>query len=105
MIYYYKHYFRDFYDALSPDAQRAVDRRLEMLKLRPQFSANEVKKIAPELFELRVAFMRNAYRIFFTFDEGNIVILFNAFHKKTQKTPKKEIELAKRLIKEYHEQI
>ena len=37
-------------------------------------------------------------------DEGNLVILFNAFQKKTQKTPKSEIEKAKRIMKEYYEQ-
>jgi phage-related protein len=35
------------------------------------------------------------------FDEGKLVVLFNGFQKKTQKTPKKEIEKAERLMKEY----
>ena len=34
-------------------------------------------------------------------DEGNLVILFNGFQKKTQKTPLGEIERAKRLMHEY----
>ena len=37
-------------------------------------------------------------------DEGNLVILFNAFQKKSQKTPKAEIEKAKRIMNEYYEQ-
>ncbi len=44
----------------------------------------------------------NIYRIFFCFDEGRIVILFNGFQKKTEKTPKKEIDKAKILRKEYY---
>ncbi len=36
------------------------------------------------------------------FDEGRLVILINGFQKKTQKTPKKQIELAERLKKEYY---
>ena len=40
---------------------------------------------------------------FFIFDEGNIVMLFNGFQKKTQKTLEKEIEKAVRLKKEYYE--
>ncbi len=42
------------------------------------------------------------YFPFFIFDEGNIVMLFNGFQKKTQKTPSKEIEKALELKKEYY---
>ena len=55
------------------------------------------------LFEIRVEFQSNIYRIFCCFDEGRLVVLFNGFQKKTQKTPKKEIEKAVRLKKEYFE--
>lgn len=61
-----------------------------------------MKLIDDGLYELRIEYQGNIYRIFFCFDEGNIIILFNAFQKKTQKTPKKEIETAKRLRKEYY---
>ncbi len=56
------------------------------------------------LYEIRVESGSSIYRIFCCFDKGNIVVLFNAFHKKSQKTPKKEIELAERLRREYFEQ-
>src|SRR5690606_33553059 len=46
------------------------------------------------LYEIRIEFESNIYRIFCCFDKGNLVVLFNAFQKKTQKTPKKEIDLA-----------
>ena len=39
---------------------------------------------------------------FFIFDEGNIVMLFNGFQKKTQKTPESEIEKAVKLKNEYY---
>ena len=38
-------------------------------------------------YELRVMWESNIYRVFFIFDEGAIVVLFNGFQKKTQKTP------------------
>ena len=44
----------------------------------------------------------NIYRVFFILDEGNIIILFNGFHKKTQKTPKQEIEKAIKLKNQYY---
>ena len=55
------------------------------------------------LCEIRVEVGSNIFRIFCCFDKGNLVILFNGFQKKTQKTPKQEIELAKKLKKEYFE--
>ena len=56
------------------------------------------------LYEIRVEESGNIYRIFCCLDEGNLIILFNAFQKKSQKTPKSEIEKAERIMKEYYEQ-
>ena len=53
------------------------------------------------LFEIRIEFESNIYRIFCCFDKGNLVVLFNGFQKKTEKTPKKEIDLAVKLMNEY----
>jgi len=50
------------------------------------------------LFEIKIEVGSNIYRIFCCFDKGSLVVLFNAFQKKT---PKKEIELAKQLKAEY----
>ena len=44
----------------------------------------------------------NIYRVFFIFDDGQIVVLFNGFHKKTQKTPKQEIEKALKIKEAYY---
>jgi len=55
------------------------------------------------LFEIRIEFESNIYRIFCCFDEGNLVVLFNGFQKKSQKTPKREIEKAIRIKAEYFE--
>ncbi|WP_308571644.1 type II toxin-antitoxin system RelE/ParE family toxin [Segatella cerevisiae] len=55
----------------------------------------------PGLFEIRIEENGNIYRIFCCMDEGNLIILFNAFQKKTQKTPQQEIERAKRIMNEY----
>ena len=55
------------------------------------------------LYEIRIEDGGNIYRIFCCFDEGNIVVLFNAFQKKTDKTPTNEIDKAKRIMKDYFE--
>ena len=67
-------------------------------------SQNFVKHIRDGLFELRASHNGNIYRAFFIFDDGNIVMLFNGFQKKTQKTPPGEIERAKRIMNEYFAQ-
>lgn len=76
---------------------------LLMLKTVDRLSTKYVKSIKDGLFELRIEWQSNIYRIFFCFDEGQIVILFNGFQKKTQKTPDKEIDKALKLKKEYYE--
>ena len=62
-----------------------------------------IKLIQDGLYELRISYEGNIYRIFFIFDEGNIVILFNGFQKKTQKTPRSEIKKALKIREEYYE--
>ncbi|MFA7133150.1 MAG: type II toxin-antitoxin system RelE/ParE family toxin, partial [Bacteroidales bacterium] len=46
-------------------------------------------------------YQSNIYRIFCCFDQGQLVVLFNGFQKKTQKTPKDEIDRAMKLKDEY----
>lgn len=55
------------------------------------------------LYEIRIDYQSNIYRIFCCFDKGNLVILFNGFQKKTQKTPNNELEKAEKLKNEYFE--
>ena len=56
------------------------------------------------LFEIRVEVGSNIYRVFSFFDEGKLIILINGFIKKTQKTPKNEIELAEKLKQQYFDE-
>ena len=53
------------------------------------------------LYEIRVKQGSNIYRIFCFFDKGNIIIVTSGFQKKSQKTPKSEIEKAIRIKEEY----
>jgi len=53
------------------------------------------------LYEIRVEYQSNIFRNFCCFDNGQLVILFNGFQKKTQKTPKKEIDKAEQLMRNY----
>jgi phage-related protein len=53
------------------------------------------------LYEIRIEVGNNIFRVFCCFDKGNLVILFNGFQKKTQKTPTKELDKAEKLMNEY----
>ena len=54
------------------------------------------------LYELRMEYNSNIYHVFFIFDDGLIVVLFNGFQKKTQKTPQAEIEKALKIKEAYY---
>ena len=101
-ILYYKDYFISFYRSLSDGAQKKFDYSLAMLKIQEKVSTRFVKFIRDGIYEVRAAHDGNIYRAFFIFDDGNVVMLFNGFQKKTQKTPEREIEKAIQIKKEYY---
>ena len=53
------------------------------------------------LYEIRVQLGSDICRIFCVFYKGQLVVLANGFQKKSQKTPKKEIEMALKIKAEY----
>ena len=59
------------------------------------------KLVSTDIWEVRVQVGSNTIRILGFFDGNNFIVLTNGFHKKTQKTPKKEIETAEKRMKEY----
>ena len=98
-------YFMEFYQSLTTKEARKVDYILSQLELESRVASRFVRHIKEHgnLYELRMEYESNIYRVFFIFDEGNIVVLFHGFQKKTQKSPKNEIEKALRIRKEYYE--
>jgi len=56
------------------------------------------------LYEIRVKQASDIFRVFCFFDEGKLIVLANGFQKKTQKTPKSEIERALKIKKEYEQE-
>ena len=98
----YGQHFIDFYQSLEEGAKTKIDYVLDMLKTQTRINIKFVKYIRDGLYEIRIEYSGNIYRVFFIFDNGNIVVLFNGFQKKTQKTPEKEIKQAIKLKEEYY---
>jgi phage-related protein len=102
-IIFHGNFFLDFYKGLEANVKTKIQYVLELIK---QVDRVPAKFLAPMsgyegLYEIRVEYQSNIYRIFCCFDEGRLVVLFNGFQKKTQKTPKEEIERAMRLKNAY----
>lgn len=98
----YKDYFKDFYASLDKATQEKVLYVLMLLKTQDRLPVKFIKSIGNGLYELRIEYNGNIYRIFFVFDNGSVVVLFNCFQKKTQKTPASEIKKAIKLKEEYY---
>ena len=98
----YGGYFERFMATLSEKEQQKIEFGLLLLKTQDRIPSKFVKLIRDGLYELRTEYMNNIYRVFFIFDKGQIVVLFNGFHKKSQKTPISEIEKALRIKEEYY---
>lgn len=102
-IWAYKNYFIDFLDTLKERQKDKVYYVLDMLKTQERLNVKFVKYIREGLFEIRISSCGETLRIFFIFDEGNLVVLFNGFDKKSRTTPSAEIDMALKLKKEYYE--
>lgn len=102
-IIFHGHYFQDFYLEVNDSVKEKIGYIFRVIKTVDKVAEKFLKHIegTDGIYEIRIEVGSNIYRIFCCFDKGNLVVLFNAFQKKTQKTPKQEIELAKKLKKEY----
>jgi len=104
-IIFHGSHFVDFYLEQTTKVQEKIEFVFHIIKRVERVSKKFLSPMenTDGLFEIRVEYGSNIYRIFCCFDEGRLVVLFNAFQKKTQKTPQKEIDKALRLKREYFE--
>jgi phage-related protein len=89
---------------LDPKMQAKAILELELLEkkgntLREPYS----KRIENGLFELRIKHLSNISRIFYFFFVGRKIVMTNGFIKKTQKTPRGEIQKALNYKNDYLE--
>ena len=100
----YQNYFEDFLKNQPVKVQNKIFKIIEVIETLERIPKNYLKQITGTkgLYEARISLASNIWRVFCFFDEGRLVILLNGFTKKTQKTPKGEIEKALRLMNDYY---
>ena len=98
----YGGYFERFIATLSEKELSKLNYIISLLETEDRLPVKFIGFIRNGLYELRMEYSGNIYRLFFIFDEDAIVILFNGFRKKTQKTPANEIEKALRIKEAYY---
>ncbi|MEO6832616.1 MAG: type II toxin-antitoxin system RelE/ParE family toxin [Chitinophagaceae bacterium] len=93
----------DFYECQTDEVQRKIEWTLNLLRTIEMVPQKYFQHMADSdgLYEIRVEYASNIFRIFAFFDKGNLVIVGNGFQKKSQKTPKAEIEKALKIKEEY----
>lgn len=95
----------EFYQKQDEKVKEKIKYVLELIKQVEKVPEKFLKHITgtDSLYEIRIEYQSNIYRIFCCFDKGHLVILFNGFQKKTQKTPNNDLEKAEKLKNEYFE--
>ncbi|MFD2286492.1 type II toxin-antitoxin system RelE/ParE family toxin [Pedobacter petrophilus] len=102
-IIFHEHYFIKFFTEQSGKVQEKIEYVFKLLKTVQNVPKKFLQHMTGTdgLYEIRIEVESNIYRIFCCFDKGNLVVLFNCFQKKSQKTPRMEIELALKLKDSY----
>jgi phage-related protein len=93
----------DFLNALSGKESQKVLWAFKLIEDFETVPAQYFKKLksTDDIWEIRVISSGKAYRFLGFFHGKELIILTNAFSKKTQKTPRKKIELAQQRKHDY----
>ena len=102
----FEDHFKEFRKTLDRDTLKKLYQILTLIMKVEVIPVKFLKAIKGRkgFYEIRSEYEGNIYRVFCCFDEGNLVILFNGFQKKTQKTPIEQLDKAEALMKKYYEQ-
>lgn len=89
-------------DTLSDKVVQKVIAVIELVESVPIVPAKYFRKlVGTELFEFRIRWQSNSYRLLCFFDRNNTVVITHGFMKKSQRTPQREIERAERYRRDY----
>ena len=93
----------EFLDSLSDKVARKVVWVLKLIEDLDRVPAQYFKKLVntADMWEVRVQYSGNIYRILCFFHGGKVVVLTHAFQKKTQKAPSTAIQIAETRKQDY----
>lgn len=96
----------DFYREQTKDVQKKFNWTMELISVIDKVPKKYFDHLTGTdgIWEIRVEVGNNIFRAFSFFDKGQLIVIANAFQKKSQKTPKNELELAKKIKKEYFDE-
>ena len=99
----YENHFENFLLELPKKVQDKIFKIIEAIETLERVPSNYLKSMEGTngLYEARIQLGSNIWRVFCFFDNGKLVILLNGFQKKTQKTPKSEIDIAESRKRDY----
>lgn len=102
-VFFYKNFFQDFFDKQNKKVKEKIIWTIELIEDLERVPETYLKHIenTDGLYEIRIQKGNDIFRIFCFFDKGQLIIIGNGFQKKTQKTPKKELELALKIKSDY----
>ena len=100
----YQNHFEDFLKKQPVKVQDKIYKVIEAIETLERVPANYLTAMSGTkgLYEAKIKLGSNIWRVFCFFDKGQLVILLNGFAKKSQKTPRKEIEKAIKLMESYY---
>lgn len=102
-IIFYKDYFQSFFERQNKKVKAKIVWTFDLIEDLQRVPETYLKHLenTKGLYEIRVQLGSDIFRIFCFFDQGALIVVTNGFQKKTQKTPKKEIERALKIKAAY----
>lgn len=89
---------REFVDSLDDNAAARIDAFIDRLRIHGnRMQGKFVKKLAGDIFELRVKQFDRIFRVLFFYQPGMLIVITSGFQKKTEHTPPGEITRAEQL--------
>lgn len=102
-IIFFENHFIEFYQIQDQKVKDKIQYVFELIRQVDQVPEKFLKHLTGTngLYEIRIDYQSNIFRILCCFDQGKLIVLFNGFQKKTQKTLRKEVDKAEKLMQDY----
>lgn len=102
-IIVYKDYFSEFFVKQRQKVKDKIIWTFDLIEDLHRVPETYLKHLegTDGLYEIRIQLGSDIFRIFCFFDHGQLIVVTSGFQKKTQKTPRQEIEKAIKIKEEY----